>query len=398
MASLPRLTAALLTISLVACGGDKDGDGGGTKTASAATAKGGKGGGGGPGGGPPGVVLAASDVGTVQRGRIEAAIPITGDLRPIETVEVRARLQGDLEGVYVREGDRVRAGQLLARFEASEQESNLRSAQADRAAAQSELATAQWNAEQSQELFKAGAIAEQELRTAQQSASAARARLAAAEARVRSTSSFERDTRVLAPISGVVERRDVENGERLQGGAPMFSIVRNDILELAAQVPSRSAGDLRAGQQVHFVADGRQFDGRVARVSPTVDPTTRSITVYVQIPNGDGALKGNTFATGRVVGRAIDNALLIPAPAVRQSGDSGKTYVFRVTNGAIDRAEISLGVVDDGRAIAQVVEGLKEGDRVVVGNVGTLGAGMKVQVVGEGGGGRQAAAAAPVKR
>ena len=104
---------------------------------------------------------------TVKRMLVEESTPIAGDLHPIETIDVKARLEGDITGVYVREGERVRSGQLLARFEASEQESNLRSAEADRAAARGELATAQWNYEQSQELFKAGAIPERDHKAAE---------------------------------------------------------------------------------------------------------------------------------------------------------------------------------------------------------------------------------------
>src|SRR5207237_2662278 len=105
-------------------------------------------------------------------GPCEAGVAVTGDLRPIETVEVRARLEGDLEGVYVREGDRVSAGQLLARFEASQQESQRGSAQAERESAKAALSTAQWNLEQSEELFKAGALPERDVRTARDAVTA----------------------------------------------------------------------------------------------------------------------------------------------------------------------------------------------------------------------------------
>ena len=114
------------------------------------------------------IILSASDVKTVERGSIEAGVAISGDLRAIEEAVVRARLEGDLIGVYAREGDHVKAGQLLAKFEDSEQESNRTLAIADREAAQSDLETAKWNADQSEQLFKAGAIAERDLRTAQQ--------------------------------------------------------------------------------------------------------------------------------------------------------------------------------------------------------------------------------------
>ena len=354
----------------------------------------------GPAGGRPAptITLAATDVGTVKRESIEEGIAVTGDLRPIETVEIRARIEGDLVGVYVREGERIRAGQLLARFESSEQESGLSSAEADRVAAQSELATAQWNLEQTTELYRAGAVSERDFKAAQQSVTTARARVAAADARVRATGSLVRDTRVLAPTAGVVSRKLVENGEHVSRGAGLFTLVRSDVLELAAAVPARQANAVRVGQTVHFNADGRSFDGKVARVSPTVDPSTRSVSVFVQIPNASGALKGGTFASGRVVSRTVSGALVVPTSAVRQSADEGKPYVYRIPGRTIDVAPVQLGVVDDRLGMAEVLEGLAEGDRVVVGNVGTLGRGMQVIIAGEEGTGKREANRVPSRQ
>ncbi len=349
-------------------------------------------GGGAPGGRTaPTITLAASDIASVRKESIEEGIAITGDLRPIESVDVRARLEGDLVGVYVREGQRVSAGQVLARFEASEQESGHTSAEADRVAAESELATAQWNLEQTNELYKAGAVAERDLKMAQQTVTSARARVAAAQARLRATGSLVQDTRVLAPTSGVIERKLVENGEHVARGASMFSLVRSDVLELAAAVPSRQANAVQVGQTVHFSADGRSFDGKLARVSPTVDPATRSVAVYVQIPNARGTLKGGTFASGRVVSRTVSNTLVVPSAAVRQSADEGKPYVYRLAGKSIDIASVQLGVVDERAGKAEIVDGLSEGDRVVVGNVGALGRGMQVIIAGEESNGRQGA-------
>lgn len=386
------LLVALAAIS--ACGGDdssvppaqaRPANASGAAAASGATGATGAASQGAPGGGRPAptVTLAASDVATVKRESIEEGVAITGDLRPIESVEVRARIEGDLVGVYVREGARVQTGQLLARFEASEQESGLASAEADRVAAQSEMATAQWNLEQSNELFKAGAISERDFKAAEQGVASARARFAAAQARVRATSSLVRDTRVLAPTSGVISRRLVENGEHVARGAGLFTLVRGDVLELAAAVPARQANVVQVGQTVHFVADGRSFDGRVARTSPTIDPTTRSITVYVQVPNANLSLKGGTFATGRVVSRVVDGALTVPMAAVRQSPADGSSFVYRIAGRALDVVTVRLGVVDDRGGVAEVVDGLAAGDRVVVGNVGTLGRGMQVVIAGE---------------
>ena len=353
-----------------------------TKTPGSAGGAGRTGGGPGGGRGAATLTLAATDVATVQPTTIEDVASISGDLHPIETVVIRARLEGDLDAVNVREGQVVRTGQVLARFDANEQESALRSAEADRVAAQSELATAQWNADQSAQLFKAGAISEQAHRTAQQAVTTAKARVAAAESRVRATASVVRDTKVIAPTNGVVSKRLVESGEHVSRGASMLEVVRNDVLELVASVPARAAGSVREGQAVRFVADGRDFGGRVARVSPTIDPTTRSITVYVEVPNPSGAIRGGTFATGQVVSRTVENVLAIPRDAIHYSADGASQYAYRIVNDAIEYATLKTGVTDERLGLVEILEGLKAGDRIIVGNVGNVGRGMKVSIAG----------------
>ena len=391
MISVPRSSRrhratllALLLLPLGGVGGGSDAAGENSGAASPGGTAGTPGAAGVAGGrAQPSITLAATDVATVSNTTIEDGIALTGDLNPIETVDVHARIEGDLVGVYVREGQQVRAGQLLARFEASEQESARQSAEADRIAAQSDLSNAQWTLEQNRELLQAGAIAQQVFKSSEQAVAAARARLAAADARLRAMGNQERDTRVVAPTTGIVDKRLIEDGEHVAKGAPLFTIVRNDVLELAAAVPARLSTALRVGQVVHFVADARRFDGQVARLSPTIDPATRALTVYVQIPNPGGLLRGGTFATGRVVSRTLTNVLAVPTSALRQSQDGGKPYVFRVDGQTINIAPVQLGAVDDKRGLAQVTDGLQSGDRVVVGNVGALGRGMKVTIAGQ---------------
>jgi RND family efflux transporter MFP subunit len=337
----------------------------------------------GPGGGAGGgqtLTLAPTDISIATAMSMSEGVPLTGNLRPIETVSVRARLEGDLQGIYVREGDHVRAGQVIARFESSEQESGLQSANADKASAEAELATAEWNLRQSEDLFKAGAIAEGELRNSRNAVAAARAKLAAANSRLRTSSLSNRDTRVIAPTAGTVEKRLVENGEHVSRGAEMFTVVRNDILELAAAVPEKLANSVVPGQPVQFLANGKTIQGRVARVSPTVDPATRSVTVYAQVPNPSGAIKGGTFATGTVMTRAIANAITVPTSAIKQTA-SGQSVVYRIEKGVLDTALVQVGVTNTRTAIAEIVTGIAIGDSVVSGNVGSLGKGMKIQVV-----------------
>ena len=358
---------------------------------SSPTAKGGTapGGGAGSAGARPPTFLGASDVVEVKPGSIEAAIVISGDLKPIEEIIVRSRVEGDLVTVLAREGDRVGRGQALARFESAVQEGDRASALADVAAAKSDVTNAQWNADQSAELFKAGAIPERDLRATQQGLTAAAARQAAAEARLRGVTQTLEDTRIVSPTTGVVSARSVEPGEHVARGVALFTVVRNNVLELEAAVPSRQAAELKPGQLVRFSAGGRDLQGKVSRIAPNINPANRTITVYLQVPNAKGELKGNTFATGRVVTRAIDNTIVIPVAAVRQAVSSDKPFVYRIVDDKVDVATIEPGVTDDRTGTQQVLSGLAVGDRIIVGNLGALGRGMPVRVVSAEGSGRR---------
>lgn len=328
------------------------------------------------------LVLGANDVHTVTLGSIELAMAIQGDLRPVEEVPVRARIEGNLEAVHVREGDRVGRGQVMARFEASSETGAQKSAEADVESAKADSVNAQWNADQSAELFKAGAIPERDLRSAQQALVAAAARVAAARSRLHAASRDVEDTRVLAPTTGVVSVRSVETGEHITRGFQMFTVVRNDVLELEAAVPARFAGDVRPAMPVRFNAGGREMTGRVARVSPTINPANRSVTIYLQLPNPGGALKGNTFATGRIVARTIDETIVVPSSAIRYGQQQNAPFVYRISNETVEHQPVQLGVVDEAKGVVQVTSGIEVGDRVIVGNVGAIGRGVKVRIAG----------------
>mgnify|MGYP001605414788 FL=1 len=367
------VTLCATTINLIGCGKGAADAKAPNAAGSAGGAKGAK---------TRSVAVAPSDIATVRVGSLSDGIAITGLLRPLESIDVHARIEGDLTGVYVREGQHVASGELLAQFESVAQQSGAASARAGQAAAKADLSQAEWNLKQSGDLFHAGAISEADYRASQQSADAARARLAAANAAVETASITARDTRVVAPMGGVIDKRLVDPGEHLSVGAPMFTLVNSQTLELAASVPERRAAAIKVGQRVAFSAQGLAFTGKVARVSPTIDPNTRAISVYVDVDNSAGTLKGNSLATGNVIASTVTGVLLVPTTALHQTADSGKTYVYRVNTGRIEQVYITLGVVNDQAGFAQVLSGLTTGDKVMVGNLGTLSPGTEIQIIG----------------
>ncbi len=327
------------------------------------------------------VVLGEADVIDVKKGLIESSLAIQGNLAPIEEIVVRARLEGNLVSVIAREGTRVGAGQLLAKFDDATVQGDHESAVADVESAKSELANAQWTADQSADLFKAGAIPERDLRIAQSALVAAKARTTAAESRLKGMSQSLADTRVVAPTSGTVSQRSVDPGEHVARGATLFTVVRSNVLELEASIPARNSGDIAPGQIVRFVSDGREFVGKVARVNPAINAASRALTFYVEVPNGNGQIKANAFATGRVIGKTIPNATLLISSAVRHNLGDPRPYVYAIANGAVERRPISVGIIDELAGVSQIVEGLTPGDQVIGGNITAVGNGMKVTII-----------------
>ena len=391
--------AFLVTLCVVTACTDRAADGAPAVGTPPAGGGGGARGGAAPGGRQsPSIVLSASDVFTVVPATVQTTTQISGDLRPIEEIVVRARVEGDLTAVLLREGEAARAGAVMARFDTTEISFALISAQADLVAARGETATANWNLQQSRELLKAGAISEQAFRAVEQTALGAQARQAAAESRLRSAELARRDAQVISPATGTISQRFVQTGERVSRGAQLFTLVRDDTLEFTAAVPARSASVVRTGQEVRFAVDGRDFVGRVARVSPAIDPASRSVAVYVRVPNRDASLKANAFASGRIVSSEKRGVLAIPVSAIRHSRDNAEDFVYRIDGAEVSVAPIRIGGTDEEKGMAEVTSGLSPNDRVIVGNVGTIGRGMKVQILNadnqsRGGGGARGAGA-----
>lgn len=335
------------------------------------------------------VVLAPDDVTMAEAQSVGAGVALTGSLRPYKEVEVRAQIAGLVTGMQVDRGDGVREGQTLAAIEADGIRSQAAGAQAAVAAAESNLVVAQRQAESATTLYEAGAMSEMEHRSAQAGLAAAEAQLAASRAQAAAASEAARHATITTPITGEVSNRQVSEGEAVNPGQPLFTVVNTDVLELAGLIPVSQAARVRPGQPVEFTLDaypGRIFEGSVARVEPTAQASTRQIGVYVQLPNADRELVGGLFAKGRVLSEGSDTVVVVPTGAVRGSG--GSTHVWIIEDGRAARRAVTVGTRDEDRGIVQITDGLEGGERVIAAP-GTINEGMPVRLADD-----QAAAAA----
>lgn len=312
------------------------------------------------------IVLAAEDVATAERGALTSGVTLSGSLDPYRVVEVRAQVPGIVRAIHVDRGDAVRQGAVMATIEAEGIRGQASGARAAVAAAEANLALASQQLESARTLYEAGAMSEIDFRGAQTAYEAARAQLAAARGQAAGASEQARRATVSAPISGQVSRREVSEGEAVNPGQPLFTVVNTQFLELAGQVPVTDAAGVRVGQPVEFTLvsqPGRTFRGEVARVDPTADPATRQIGVYLRLANSELGLVGGQFATGRVVTGSQAEVVVIPAGAVRE--ESGRQFVWAIDDGAVARRPVTVTGRDDSRGIV-AVSGIEPGQRVVV--------------------------------
>ncbi|HEY6108435.1 MAG TPA: efflux RND transporter periplasmic adaptor subunit, partial [Gemmatimonadales bacterium] len=227
-----------------------------------------------------------------------------------------------------------------------------------------------------QNLYKEGAVSEQDVESAEVALRAAQANEAGARKRLD-------ETTVRAPVSGAISKRAVDSGDRVKDGDLLFQLVDTRELEFEATVPSEYASAVRIGAPVRLAVTGADsgLTGRVARVNATVDEATRQVKVYLTVANRGGRLVGGLFATGRIVLQDVKNAVAVPRAAVRTGAD-GKAYVLIVEGGKIARRDVTVGAADEQASLVEIKTGLQGGETVIVGPANGLEAGDPATIAG----------------
>jgi RND family efflux transporter MFP subunit len=330
---------------------------------------------------PVAVRIGTENIVTVERDIIVAGPTISGELRAQREATVRAEIGGALTQVSVEEGQAVRRGALLGRIETRTLDDVRQSAESAMRSAENQLAVAQREMERTEMLVKAGALAARELDVARNNISSAEAQLADAKSRLASAERQLGDTVLRAPIDGTVSRRSVNTGDVVGVGDELFTIIDPSSMRLEASVPSDDLSSLRIGSVVEFTVRGyeQRFRGRIERIAPQADPSTRQVPIFVAIPNDGGRLVAGLFGEGRVVSESAEG-LVVPANAVNTSGAS--PWALRVTDGKTEQVSVSLGLTDPRTERVQVTSGLNEGDMLLRGAAQGITPGTPVQVSG----------------
>jgi RND family efflux transporter MFP subunit len=320
-------------------------------------------------------------------------IVLTGTLKPKAQVQVVAEVPARLLRVLRDEGARVGTGETLALLDDTDYRLAADRARAALAVAEANRAHAQTEKERADSLLKTGGITDRDHLSAQVALQVGEASLSQARAELAIAGQQLSRTRVASPFAGRVARRFPDPGAMLAGGAPLFTLVDDSVLEFDAPVASRDLARVKVGATAQLTVDalpGARIDGRLARIEPLVDERSRSFQVVVEIPGRDG-LVGGLFARATVrVGEVADALVVPPAALVRDGSDPSKGDVFVVRQGKAEKVTVGLGVeAPDG---IQVTSGLAAGDTVVLDPPNALASGAPVDVQNDRGGAAKPAA------
>lgn len=314
-------------------------------------------------------------------------VPISAEFRPFAEVELHAKVSGFVQEINVDFGDRVKAGQLLARLEVPELKDELNRALAAQDRAQAAYHDAHQIYARIQQVVQQNPnlVAQQELDTAQAKDNTAEAGLAAAKADVEKDRTLLAYTQITAPFDGVITHRYVDPGALIQSGTasqtqslPLVRVSDNYKLRLDFPVSVGYVKDIRLGDPVEVRVDslgGKSFTGRISRFTDQVDEDTRTMMTEIEVPNPNLEIMPGMYANVVLPVEKRPQVLTVPIQAV--SGDEKPTVYVVNSQQAIEERPVTLGL--ETPSMYEVTAGLKEGDLVMIGNRSEVTPGKKVE-------------------
>jgi RND family efflux transporter MFP subunit len=329
------------------------------------------------------VELVAADLVQVRPHMLSQVLPVSGSLKATNSAFIKARVAGELQNLSLREGDSVRAGQVVARVDATDTQARLRQAQQQAEAAKAQVDIARRTYDNNAALVKQGFISQSALDTSSASLASAQASFKAASAGVEVVAKQLDDTVLRAPIDGVVAQRLAQNGERVAVDGRVLEVVDIRRLELEASLAASDSPLVRLGQVAKLQIEGTDAPVRaqVVRINPTVMAGSRSVLAYLALDAAPGLRQG-LFAQGTLT-VASTEALALPISAVRT--DKPRPYVQLVRDNKVVHQPVELGTRGQFEGQWMVaVPGLDPQVPVIAGSVGQLREGTTVKLAAGG--------------
>ena len=311
--------------------------------------------------------LAPEDVTTARAQPVIESLPMTGTLNALTSSVVSAQSESTVLEVRVREGERVRRGQVLARLDDRVAREAVSEQEAQLANQRSRLQLARIKLEKQRELFQKGFISKLAFDEQSSAFDVAAGEFRAQQTQLRRAYKVLDDSTVRAPIDGVVYQRKINPGEQAQRGSSLFSIADLSTLEVTATVPSQQVGRIAVGMEARFRIEGdaAEYTARVARMNPVALSGTRSFAVYLRVDNRDGRLRAGQFVQGGIILR-VANRVAVPTPAVHDA--ETHPWVMTVERGRLVHRPVTVHLRSETQRLT-AVDGIGAGQQVLIGSL-----------------------------
>jgi RND family efflux transporter MFP subunit len=329
----------------------------------------------------PSVQLAAKDVLDVQEIELQQGLAISGQIKAVNSAFVKARVAGELRELSVREGDFVKAGQIIGRIEATEYLARVRQAEQQAQAAKAQVDIAKRSFENNRALVDQGFISKTGLDASSSSLAGAQASYLAAQAGADLAQKSLDDATVRAPISGQISQRLVQSGERVAIEARMVEIVDLSRLELEISLAASDSVFVKVGQkaQLNVEGNGQSISAKVARLNPSATAGSRAVLAYLSLDQS-AQLRQGFYAQG-VLATGSQRVIAIPLSAVRT--DKPQPYVQVLADGKIQHQTVELGSRGEHQGQTMVaVAGLAPGKKILAGVAGPMTVGTLISTEG----------------
>jgi membrane fusion protein, multidrug efflux system len=310
--------------------------------------------------------ISPEDIVRVETNALGSGPSITGSIEPERRADLRAEVPAVVIAVLKENGDPVKRGDLLVRLDQTAIRDSLNSALASERAAGQAYEQAERQFQRMTKLRETGVVSTQQLEDVEiQRNSAQSNREAARSSLVTARQQLER-TEVRAPFDGIVSDRKVSAGDTTQVGKELLKVIDPSSLRFEGRVSADAIGAVKAGQHVSFRIHGfdqRDFDGKVLRVNPAANSTTRQVEVLVAFASAqDQPDVAGLYAEGRVDTES-NSRLTLPAASIVREGDNA--FAWRIKDGKVHKVKLDLGERDQRTGTYAVNAGVVAGDSVL---------------------------------
>lgn len=335
------------------------------------------------------------EVTTVRLGNVVQSLNYNGDIKAEFEVKVFSKIPDRIEKFFVDEGDHVTRGEPIAQIYAATIEQAVRQAEAGLLATKAQEANLKVEYDRAQRLFNENAMSKQQYDAVETQYEAVKAQVQQAEAVVETAKSQLNDATVTAPISGIIGNRFYETGDMAAPTMPLVSIVKMDRVKITFNATEEDLGKLSTGQKATIKVKSypdRNFEGKVVKISPVLDPLTRMAEVEVLINNTQKLLKPGMFARVEVITGIIENVIVVPRYATIENTTletiNGEDHVVKNYHVfVVDSSKAhqnKLDVIYINHKQLAVNSGVKVGDKLVITGQNNLRDGSAVTVIKEG--------------